>query len=88
MEYYNPEMDSSNIIMKIIFNGLRGIPFLKRNKYSYQHEYRFVLHKECCTEEKVILEIGDISDISIKIKSEKIKGAYNPLTCNYTEEEI
>ena len=55
---------------------LKRVAFLKRNKYAYQQEYRFLLHKDGATEEQIILEIEDISDISKKVKSKNILNGY------------
>lgn len=75
--YFDPNIDSGNVLFSLLGEeGLKNVSFLKRNKYSYQQEYRFVLHKDGAIEDKVILQIGDISDISVKIKSKKVLEGY------------
>lgn len=77
VKYFDPEVDSANILFSLIGeDGLKRAAFLKRKKYAYQQEYRFLLHKAGATEEKVILEIGDISDISVKMKAKNILNGY------------
>lgn len=49
--------------------------FGKRKKFKYQNEYRFVINTkldEIPNEDYLILDIGDISDITQKIKTQDL----------------
>lgn len=48
------------------------IAFQKRSEFSYQREYRFLLQKTNEEDKPVILEVGDLSDITMVVKSADI----------------
>ena len=52
--------------------GLYTLAFMKRMKYSYQQEYRFVVQSEKIRQDSITFEIGDISKISIKLASKQL----------------
>ncbi len=68
VSYYNPGTDNANMILSLI-DGMHNIAFWKRNRYSLQQEYRFLLHSPNTDKDHFILEIGDISDISVVMKT-------------------
>ena len=60
VKYYDP------MTVKGSFGDLYNIRalFMKRNKYSYQREYRFVIDTNVIDDKHIILDIGDIRDIT------------------------
>lgn len=50
------------------------IAFWKREKYSYQQEYRLLVHD--FVDDYLFVEIGDISDITDLLKTEKLLNTY------------
>lgn len=50
------------------------IAFWKRDKYSYQQEYRFLIHD--FVDDYLSVEIGDISDISALLKTKELLNTY------------
>ena len=74
MFYYD---DSENITPEVMnsFVEKQTIAFCKRRKYNYQNEYRFVINStigELSTDDHIILNIGDISDITQKVKLQEL----------------
>lgn len=72
--YYD---DSENITPEVMnsFVEKQTIAFCKRRKYNYQNEYRFVINStigELSTDDHIILNIGDISDITQKVKLQEL----------------
>lgn len=66
---------------EVSIEGMRSVSdkgtyaFAKRKKYKYQNEYRFVINTkldEIPNEDHLILDIGDISDITQKIKTQDL----------------
>jgi hypothetical protein len=57
-----------NIDGNIELNG----PFFKREKYSYQKEFRYILDKKISIDEFYDFYIGDISDISYLCKADEL----------------
>lgn len=53
------------------------IAFQKRSEFSYQREYRFLLQKTNEEDKPVILEVGDLSDIAMVVKSADINKMLN-----------
>lgn len=49
-------------------------PFLKRDKYYYQHEARIYIHK-ANPQENMVLKIGPIKDIAYLVKCRKIESS-------------
>ena len=73
VQYYDPETDSVNMMISLL-QGMWNIAFWKRDKYTYQQEGRFVFtHGN--GEDHIELDIGDISDISTVLPSEKVLSA-------------
>ena len=68
VRYYDPEADNMNMILSLM-DGMYNIAFWKRKRYSLQQEYRFLLHSPNTDKDHFILDIGDISDISIVMKT-------------------
>ena len=58
VEYYNPETFHGS------FSGKEAI-FMKRDEYSYQKEYRLAIDTGVQGNNPIILDIGDITDISM-----------------------
>jgi hypothetical protein len=75
VDYYNPKIDSFNVKKLLSKDGLKYIPLLKRNKYEYQQEFRLVVHAPDVHDEHIEIKIGDISDITKKIKANSILNA-------------
>lgn len=73
VNYYNPKVDSVNVLRSLSGkDGLKYVPLLKRDKYSYQQEFRMVIHAPDVKEDHIELPIGSIEDISVKIKAEEL----------------
>lgn len=73
VKYYNPNVDCINVFASLFGkDGLKNVPLLKRDKYSFQQEFRLVIHAPDVNEEYIILPIGSIEDISVKIKAEEL----------------
>lgn len=64
VNYYNPNIDNGNKIISLLA-GMHNVAFWKRDSYSLQQEYRFLLHSVKTDGDFFILDIGDISDISV-----------------------
>ena len=54
------------------------IAFWKREKYSYQQEYRLIVHD--FVDDHLSIDIDDISDISDLIKAEELLNTYVEIT--------
>lgn len=59
------------------------IAFWKREKYSYQQEYRFLIHD--FVDDYLSVEIGDISDITELLKTEELLNTYLKITFKIKE---
>lgn len=59
------------------------IAFWKREKYSYQQEYRFLIHD--FVDDYLSVEIGDISDITELLKTEELLNTYLEITFKIKE---
>lgn len=59
VDYYNPDTFSGT------FNDEEAV-FKKRNEYSHQKEYRFAFDTGVTGKEPLLLDIGDISDITMQ----------------------
>ena len=71
VRYYDPDVD--NVEMG---HGLQ--PILHKPKaFSYQKEYRFVIGTGTVGEESVVLDIGDISDIAVRMDAGQINASLN-----------
>jgi hypothetical protein len=63
------------------FHGLfepNLVPFQKRKQYAHQREFRVVVHREQKVSTPLILEIGDISDITILTTTRELKSEMRP----------
>ncbi len=72
VNYYSPDKNELGPLLSSIFTGKEiSTAFYKRDCYSYQKEFRFRVenpkHIDC-----LMLQIGDIHDISISIPVERI----------------
>lgn len=74
VRYYDETVDSVNTYLSLLY-GMQNVAFLKRNRYSYQQEYRFLIpnteNKNCYD-----LEIGSIHDISEVVKASQLLDSY------------
>ena len=59
VEYYNPDTFHGN------FPGISGA-FMKQDKYRYQREYRFVFETGSSGISPIVLDVGDLSDITMR----------------------
>lgn len=72
VKYYDESFDNANMIIDLV-KGMHNIAFWKRKDYSYQQEGRFVFVSDNSNHfDHVILDIGDISDITMVFPSEQI----------------
>ena len=67
VKYYNPET------LHGYFQNMEAI-FRKRDEYSYQREFRFVLDTRTTDDCPLILNIGNIRDITLQLKSNELNG--------------
>jgi len=63
INYFDEQTNSFQLIKSLI-EGMHNIAFWKRKKYSYQQEFRILLHGANIDQDFIELDIGDISDIS------------------------
>ena len=75
LKYYDPSIDSFNVRQLLEKDGLKMIPMLKRQKYEFQQEFRIVIHAPNENKEHIEIDIGNILDISKKIKADTILNA-------------
>lgn len=59
------------------------IAFWKRDKYSYQQEYRFLVHD--FVDDYLSVDIGDISDITQSLRTEELLNTYLEITFKVKE---
>lgn len=59
------------------------IAFWKRDKYSYQQEYRFLIHD--FVDDYLLVDIGDISDITQLLRTEELLNTYLEITFKVKE---
>ena len=71
VKYYDETVDNANMIVDML-RGMHNIAFWKRESYRYQQEGRFVFVSEQCHDDHIILDIGDISDISVVLPAEQV----------------
>lgn len=67
VKYYSPETFHGS------FSDSEAI-FQKQSKYSYQREYRFAIWDGSDRTGPIILDIGDISDITIQLRANELNG--------------
>ena len=70
VKYTNPSVDNASLFVSLL-GGTWNIAFWKRDKYAYQQESRFVFTPGN-GDDHIDLEIGDISDITAVLPTEKI----------------
>ena len=71
VRYYDPDVDRVEM-----GHGLQ--PVLHKPKvFSYQKEYRFVIGTGTVGDEAVILDIGDISDIAVRMDAGQVNASLN-----------
>lgn len=71
VKYYDETVDNASMIIDMM-RGMHNIAFWKRASYRYQQEGRFVFVSDKCHDDHIILDIGDISDISVAFPSEQV----------------
>lgn len=71
VDYYDESKDSLEYWTSLIKNGLNHVAFWKRERYSYQQEYRFLIEPPITENDYYELEIGNISDISVLLTAEQ-----------------
>lgn len=69
--------------LKQIQSDNSRIAFWKRDKYSYQQEYRFLIHD--FVDDYLSVEIGDISDITQLLRTEELLNTYLKITFKVKE---
>lgn len=69
--------------LKQIQSDNSRIAFWKRDKYSYQQEYRFLIHD--FVDDYLSVEIGDISDITQLLRTEELLNTYLEITFKVKE---
>lgn len=65
VKYYNPN------IFHGTFRGADSL-FWKQHKYRYQRELRFLIKSNLCGSFPLFLELGDLRDITLQIKSTEL----------------
>ena len=70
--YYDEKDEVQMEMTDCLTRGLYHIAFYKRERYRHQQEYRLAVNKERTGEDHIELDIGDISDISVKVSTEQI----------------
>ena len=67
VRYYDPSSFHGH------FDGIDPV-FRKRSEYSSQREYRFTIDTGTTGDEPLYLDIGDIRDITLRLKSDELNG--------------
>lgn len=70
--YYKENCEMPIEVAKLLTEGLYNFSFLKRSRYSYQQEYRLAVNMEKIKKDHIVLDIGDISDISYQISTKQL----------------
>lgn len=68
VRYYDEKTASGDMIISLL-SGMHNVAYWKRKMYEYQQEYRFFAYSESDKRDHLELEIGDISDISLTMKT-------------------
>ena len=68
VRYYDPTSFHGS------FEGINTV-FRKRTEYSHQREYRFAVDTGSVGNDPLYLDIGDIHDITLCLRSEELNGA-------------
>lgn len=74
VNYYSAEHNNCDMICSLM-EGMQNVAFWKRKKYCLQQEFRFLLHSVNTNEDHYVLDIGNIRDISIALKSNSVLNA-------------
>lgn len=74
VKYYDEKKDHVDIFVSLML-GEQNIAFWKRELYSYQNEFRFVISAENVDVGHLELDIGNIEDISTVMKASSILNA-------------
>ena len=67
VKYYDPDTFHGE------FDGVEAA-FHKRAEFAYQREYRIVLNTGTTDDSSLVLDIGDISDITLQMDAEELNG--------------
>ena len=67
VKYYDPETFHGH------FDGEEAA-FRKQNRYRFQREFRFAMNSGSLGEEPLVMDIGDISDITLQLESSELNG--------------
>ena len=73
--YFDESIDGGNLIISLL-RGMWNIAFWKRKRYTYQQESRFVFKINGEKKDHLLLDIGDISDISKVVSAKTILDGY------------
>lgn len=68
VKYYDPETFHRN------FRDIESV-FWKQDQFSFQREFRFVIDDGSFGKDALLLDIGDISDITLQLKSSELNGS-------------
>lgn len=71
ISYYNSNEDSANLWFSLM-NGMHNIAFWKDSEYAYQQEYRFLIKNDNIKDDHLVIDIGNIEDISKVIKTDQL----------------
>lgn len=69
--YYDEKIDDCNRFLSATGQSGKEIVFYKRNRYSYQNEYRFTINNKSGVDH-IELDIGNISDITRVISTKEL----------------
>ena len=75
VNYYDETVDDVERLLSLVTNGMQNIVFHKRERYSYQQEFRFTI-QNTTGDRHLELDIGDISDISEILTTKDIFSSY------------
>ena len=67
VKYYDPETFHGN------FDDEEAA-FRKQNRYSFQREFRFAMNSNSLGEDPLVMDIGNISDITLQLESSELNG--------------
>lgn len=67
IKYYDPDAFHGN------FRDIESV-FWKQDSYSFQREFRFVINSGSLGEDPLVMNIGDLSDITLRLESSELNG--------------
>lgn len=70
--YYEENCELPIEMGELLTEGLHNFSFFKRRRYSYQQEYRLAINTKKEEGDHIVLNIGNISDISCQISTKQI----------------